>query len=86
MHQVKESDNAKIALYKIQPEWAARIRQKISHIAADPYGRHNNVTKLQNSEYYRLRVGDWRIIYSINNNELLIFVIDVLSRGSAYKH
>ncbi len=37
------------------------------------------------SDVYRLRVGTYRIIYSINNGELLIYVIDVGNRGDIYK-
>lgn len=37
------------------------------------------------SDIYRLRVGTYRIIYSINNGELLIYVIDVGNRGDIYK-
>ena len=35
--------------------------------------------------YYRLRVGDYRVIYTIDNGELLIMVIDVGNRGDIYK-
>ncbi len=33
---------------------------------------------------YRLRVGDYRIIYKVNNNELIICVIDAGNRGQIY--
>lgn len=33
----------------------------------------------------RLRVGDIRIIFKMNGNELVILVIDIVSRGKAYK-
>lgn len=35
--------------------------------------------------YYRLRTGDYRIIYTIDNNELIICVVDAGSRGEVYK-
>jgi mRNA interferase RelE/StbE len=34
---------------------------------------------------YRLRVGKYRIIFSMNDNELIIEVIDAASRGDIYK-
>lgn len=34
--------------------------------------------------YYRLRVGEYRIIYTINNDELIICVVDAGSRGQVY--
>jgi mRNA interferase RelE/StbE len=33
----------------------------------------------------RLRVGDMRVIFKIENDEFVILVIDVVSRGDAYK-
>ena len=33
---------------------------------------------------YRLRVGNYRIIYEIDNGELIIIVIDVGNRGEIY--
>ncbi len=34
---------------------------------------------------YRLRVGDYRVIYTVNNGELVVYVIDVGNRGDIYK-
>lgn len=43
-----------------------------------------DVKKLQGYEYfYRLRIGDYRIIYKLNGNTII--VSDVLPRGEAYK-
>ena len=61
------------------------IRQKLDLIATDPYGQHNNVTKLQNRPGYRLRVGDWRIIYEIQNGQLVILVLKIAPRGGIYR-
>lgn len=35
---------------------------------------------------YRLRVGDWRIVYTVKNKQLLILVIRIAPRGAAYKN
>jgi addiction module toxin, RelE/StbE family len=34
--------------------------------------------------FYRLRVGDYRIIYRINNAELIICIVDAGNRGQIY--
>lgn len=35
--------------------------------------------------YFRLRVGDYRIIYTVNDNVLIVRVIEVGNRGDIYK-
>jgi len=61
------------------------MRVRLEQIARDPYTLHPNVTKLQNREGYRLRVGDWRLIYDIQNDQLSILVLKVEPRGEVYR-
>lgn len=41
--------------------------------------------KLSGRDGYRIRVGDYRIIYHIKDKELLVLVIDIDSRADIYK-
>lgn len=46
----------------------------------------DDIKKLKGyNDIYRLRVGDYRILYTINDDELLIMVLDVGNRGQIYK-
>jgi len=51
------------------------------------YALPNGDTKpLQgHSEYHRLRVGTYRIIFTINNGKLIICIVDAGNRGDIYK-
>ena len=44
-----------------------------------------NATKLQGRPGYRLRVGDWRVIYEINKDEVVIIVMKIAPRGEVYR-
>jgi len=58
------------ALSRLPLNWQKRIVEKIKEVAADPYASHNNVTKLQGRDGYRLRIGDWRVIYELHDDRL----------------
>jgi len=64
---------------------AKLIRAKLEIVAANPYADHPNTKKLQGREGYRLRVGDWRVIYKIQSEQLIIIVLKVASRGEVYR-
>lgn len=47
---------------------------------------NGDIKKLSgNSADYRLRVGDYRVIYTINNSELIILITKIANRGQVYK-
>lgn len=86
MYDITLSNSARRSLRRMQPQWSKRIKEKLEQVASDPYAQHNNVTKLQGTQGYRLRVGDWRALYTLEDNKLVLHVVDVLPRGSAYNH
>lgn len=61
-----------------------RIRQAIRKLALDAYPTGSK--KLSGYDnLYRLRVGDWRIIYAIENDQLIVLVLEISPRGGAYR-
>ncbi len=45
-----------------------------------------DIKKLKGHEgLLRLRVGEYRIVYSVNHGELVVYVIDADNRGDIYK-
>ena len=45
-----------------------------------------DIKKLKgHNDLMRLRVGDYRIIYTVDNGELIVYVIDADNRGEVYK-
>jgi mRNA interferase RelE/StbE len=72
-------------LRKLPRNTAQRIRRSLDDLATNPYAEHLDVTKLQNRPGYRLRVGDWRVIYEIENDELTVLVLRIGLRGEVYR-
>ena len=85
MYTIAYSKEAAKTLQRMLRNTARLIHEKLETIAADPFADHPNVKKLQGREGYRLRDGDWRVIYKIQNQELLIIVLKDASRGEVYK-
>ena len=61
-----------------------KVKQAILDLEEDP--RPIGYIKLSGSNnLYRIRVGIYRIIYSIEDRQLMIYVLDVEHRKDAYK-
>lgn len=71
------------ALRKIDPPHKARIQAAISLLAVDP--RPPGAKALQGRDGLRVRVGDYRIIYSIHDDVLLVVVVTIGHRRDVYK-
>ena len=64
------------ALRSMPKQNALLIRAKIDQCAADPESLANNVKRLQGRPGFRLRVGDYRVIFTDDG-----VVLDVLAIG-----
>ncbi len=85
MWQINYRKSAVRTLARMPRSVAHRIRNRIEQLAQNPYAPDNNVTKLQGREGYRLRVGDWRIIYDLNGEQLIVVILEIGPRGSIYQ-
>ena len=84
MFEVVISKSARRCLMRMPAKTAQIIRGKIAAVAADPLAQHNNVTPLRAIEGFRLRVGDWRVLYRLDIPAQTLRIANILSRGGAY--
>jgi mRNA interferase RelE/StbE len=63
---------------------ATRVRRRLDELTRDPIGAPN-AKKLTGHPGFRLRVGDWRIVYLLHNDRLVVQIIRIASRGEVYK-
>jgi mRNA interferase RelE/StbE len=75
---------AEKALRRLPREVFVRVDRLLLSLADDP--RPAGCKKLAGYEsLYRLRVGDWRLVYSVEEDRLVVLVIEIASRGQAYR-
>lgn len=72
-------------LSKLDKQDARRVVRAADALAADP--RPNGVRPLAGYPgLWRIRVGDYRVIYTIRNAELIVLVLRVAHRSGAYRN
>jgi mRNA interferase RelE/StbE len=83
-YRVELLPSAARALRKLDRRTQLRVEQKIAALADDP--RPSGVKLLSSEErIYRLRAGDFRILYQVNDKVLVILVIAIGHRRDVYR-
>ena len=60
-----------------------RIVSRIEALAENP--RPNGCKKLSGSERYRIRQGSYRVVYAIEDDLLVVYVVKIADRKSVYR-
>jgi mRNA interferase RelE/StbE len=83
-YKIEVTAAARRALKKLDSDTARRIGEAIDGLAVDP--RPAGVKKLAGADdLYRIRVRDYRIIYQIEDKQLLIVVVTIGNRREVYR-
>jgi mRNA interferase RelE/StbE len=85
-YQIKFDRRVKKDFKSIQAQDIKRIKSAILELSNNP--RPDGCTKLKGDrrDYYRIRVGNYRIVYSIEDEMLLVLVVRVGHRQEIYKN
>jgi len=82
MYRILFYNKAKNQLEKLPINIKERILNSLERIKIRPY---HFIKRKQGTPYYIFRVGSYRLILDIKNNQLIIFVIEVGLRKNIYK-
>lgn len=82
-YRVKLTKRAEEELAKLPKTTLKRIDAKIEQLKQDP--RPRGVKKLRVKEGYRVVVGDYRILYTVNDQAKEVRIYRIRHRGRAYR-
>lgn len=84
--EVLLSETARRQMAELPPDERSRVKDRLNELKNDPYrsGPKTDIKKLKGPKrsYYRLRVGNFRAIYIIEGERVL--VAKILPRSKAY--
>ncbi|MBM4301420.1 MAG: type II toxin-antitoxin system RelE/ParE family toxin [Deltaproteobacteria bacterium] len=84
-YQVLVGHEAEKTIVRLDKTTARRIRDQIRKIAANPFDpRISNQLKMTPEKRYS-RVGDWRLVYEVNETQKVIDISAVQHRSRIYK-
>ena len=82
-YEVRLADRAAKSLRKHPKDVRAQINEKLLALETDP--RPHGYKKLKGVEdLYRVRTGNFRIVYAIEDDKLIVYVVDVGDRKDVY--
>ena len=71
-------------LTRIPNPFRNRLEVEIEKLAVNPFPR--GYTKLTGREGYRIRMGDYRVIYHVSKKEKVVVVLSAQHRKDAYRY
>ena len=82
-YEVEFVKSAQKELSKLPHQTGLRIAKAIHKLSTEP--RKGNVRPMVGTKSWRLRVGDYRVVYDILDRRLVILVIRIRHRKEAYR-
>lgn len=85
LYKIEFLKTAEKEFYRLPKQIQERMAKKLEDLKTDPYP--SGVKALKNGQgRLRLRVGDYRIIYRVENDILVILIITVGHRKNIYRN
>ncbi|MHA1683515.1 MAG: type II toxin-antitoxin system RelE family toxin [Promethearchaeota archaeon] len=81
--KISWSEKAIKQLEKLPRLIAKQIYHRVDELGEEP--RPAGVKKLVGFPYYRIRVGDYRVIFDIQDDKLIVLILEIGHRKKIYK-
>ena len=83
---VKFAKSAKKEFNKLPSKIQDRIVEALKLLSINPFSELLKIKKLKGQEeLYRIRIGNYRLVYEVQNNELIVHLVKIGHRREVYK-
>ena len=83
MYNIEWKEHALQNIEKLENSIARRIVKKVEELSENPFSK--DIKRLKGSNDFRLRVGDYRIIYEIRDLDKIISILAIGHRKDIYQ-
>lgn len=87
MYDVRIHREALKSYHRLEKELQIKVDEAVEKLKVNPWRRDLDAKKLHGEYkgYYRLRIGEVRLIYMVDRENSLVFIDALVHRGGAYK-
>ena len=85
-YQIEFTKSAEKEFERLPARMQSQTVEALQFLSQNPYSELLKIKKLKGAEdLYRIRLGDYRIVYEIRNERLIILVIKIGHRSTIYR-
>ena len=85
-YQVKFTKSARKEFQRLPKRIQGRVVEALSFLAGNPYSELLQIKKLRGvDELYRIRIGDYRLVYTVEAKELIVILVKIGHRQEVYR-
>lgn len=85
MYEIQLSKKAQRFYENADKPLVRKLNRCFDQLAQNPH-QHPNIKQLRGelSGYFRYRIGDWRVVYEINDDQVIVIIAMIAHRRDAY--
>ena len=86
-YQVELTKSASKEFKKLPKKIQSKVLEAFEFLSKNPYSEILKIKKMKGPEsLFRIRIGDYRIVYEVNNGKLIVIIIKIGNRKDVYKN
>jgi mRNA interferase RelE/StbE len=84
-YEIVFRDTARKAFLALDPAIRKRVGKVIDRLAENPRPTQATTLLMTDLTIWRVRAGDWRVLYEVHDDRLVVLVVDVGHRSTVYR-